>query len=129
MLKIDTIKVIYLNDWNKLIKDTYNKPYNFQQTCGCQRRGLVTFNVPEDIDELDLEDLFDDIPEIVNHDNMEVKFNKWLAKDPDTTFIDKPDYQRSLWWHRNFYPNFQILANDLHSKGLIETGTYSIKID
>jgi len=60
---------------------------------------------------------------------MEVKLEAWLAKDPSTTFVGKQDYERELWWHRNFYPNFQVLANDLHSKRLIEAGDYTLEID
>ena len=32
--------------------------------------------------------------------------------------------------YRNyFYPNFQMIANDLHEKGLLPAGEYSIDID
>jgi hypothetical protein len=34
-----------------------------------------------------------------------------------------------MWWERNFYPDIQIVANDLHSKDLLEAGTYIIEID
>jgi hypothetical protein len=58
------------------------------------------------------------------------KFEKWLERDPkewngkeeDKRFLD-------LFWDRNFYPDIQTVANDLHKKGLIEAGEYTIKID
>jgi hypothetical protein len=31
----------------------------------------------------------------------------------------------NMFWERNFYPNVQMVANDLHKKGLIEAGEYS----
>jgi hypothetical protein len=34
-----------------------------------------------------------------------------------------------MFWDRNFYPNVQMVANDLHKKGLLEAGEYSIRID
>ena len=34
-----------------------------------------------------------------------------------------------LFWERNFYPDVQMIANNLHAKGLIEAGDYVIDID
>lgn len=34
-----------------------------------------------------------------------------------------------LFWKRNFYPCLQSVANDLHKKGLVESGEYLIEID
>jgi hypothetical protein len=34
-----------------------------------------------------------------------------------------------MWWDRNFYPNLQMVANDLHEKGLLAAGDYIISID
>ena len=61
---------------------------------------------------------------------MGVKFAVWLARDPKQPLKDqKNDFQLSLWWDRNFYPDVQTVANDLHAKGLLASGDYVIDID
>ena len=75
----------------------------------------------------------DSVPEEVNHDDMGVSFKAWLARDPAQQLDTKDDWERRhglrLWWERNFYPDVQMLANDLHAKGLVEAGEYIINID
>ena len=71
--------VIAVDDWNKLIIDTYGKPYNFQQQEGCKERGIFSFSVPtykEDYQN-------DTVPEIVNDDEMGVCFKSWLERLPE----------------------------------------------
>ena len=127
MLKIKQIQVIDCQDWDDLVTETYGRPYRFQQQEGCQSRGIVNINIP---DESHDEEMNDDIPEVVNGDIMGVKFEKWLARDPKTPIKNqKYDYELELFWERNFYPELQAVANDLHSKGLIEAGEYTIDID
>ncbi len=59
-----------------------------------------------------------------------VSFKSWLERDPNQKLNHTdPDYYLELWYHRNFYPNIETLANDLYSKGLIESGKYLINID
>jgi hypothetical protein len=47
--------------------------------------------------------------------------------------LSEPDSQNSwsvaMWWERNFYPDVQMIANDLHAKGLLDAGEYVINID
>lgn len=47
--------------------------------------------------------------------------------------IDVDDWDRknglSLWWERNFYPSVEVVANDLHARGLLPAGEYTIDID
>jgi hypothetical protein len=72
----------------------------------------------------------DSIPEIVNGDIMGVKFKTWLDRNPKQPIVDQEfDWDLSLFWERNFYPDIQIVANDLYKKGLIEAGDYIINID
>lgn len=72
----------------------------------------------------------DSIPEVVNGYEMGVKFEVWLARDPNQPITNqKYDWELELFWERNFYPDIHTLANDLHSKGLIEAGDYLINID
>lgn len=128
MVKYSNKKVIDVSDWDKLVSDTYKRPYSFQQQEGCKERGTFELTIPSDISEDN--DMHDSVPEIINGDQMGVKFSVWLARDPkewngkkeDKTFLD-------LFWDRNFYPDVHTLANDLHTKGLIKAGTYTIDID
>ena len=70
------------------------------------------------------------MPEEINGYRKGVSFATWLDRHPkawngkaaDELYLD-------LFWNRNFYPNVQMIANDLYEKGLIEAGEYVIKID
>ena len=128
-LKIQTEKVVEVDDWDELVKDTYNRPYSFQQQDGCQNRGVHRLTIP---DEETYDSERDTVPEVVNHEDMGVSFKAWLERDPELKLSD-PNNQNSwsisLWWERNFYPDVQMIANDLHEKGLIEAGEYLINID
>lgn len=130
MIKYTNKKVIEVSNWDNLVSETYGRPYSFQQQEGCQSRGVININIPEK----DYEDMFENetIPEIVNGEEMGVKFEAWLSRDPKQKLSNKEDQQTwsiNLWWERNFYPDIQMVANDLYKKGLIEAGEYTINID
>lgn len=128
-MQIENVKLISVQDWDKLVSTTYQKPYKFQQQDGCQGRGVFRLTIPSD--SLD-DQMEDDIPEEVNGEIMGVKFQKWLERDPKKP-LDNKDYKYEweieLFWYRNFYPDIYTVANDLHEKGLIEAGDYVIDID
>ena len=127
-MKIRTEKVIDVSDWDELVEKTYGKPYSFQQQDGCKGRGLFRFSVPAEAEDYENET----IPEIVNGEKMGVSFSAWLKRDPKTPLTnpeDNYDWSIRLWWKRNFYPDMQMIANDLHSKGLLAAGDYTIDID
>ena len=128
MIKYKNIKTIDCGDWDDLVCETYGKPYNFQQQYGCQSRGKFHLTIPSEYTED--EEMRDSIPEVINGSKMGVKLSAWLNRDPkewngkeeDERFLD-------LFWERNFYPDIQVVANDLYKKGLIEKGEYVIDID
>ena len=61
---------------------------------------------------------------------MGVSFDTWLKRNPKEWNGNEHDKMFiNMWWERNFYPDIQMVANDLHKKGLIEAGKYEIKID
>ena len=128
-MKIKTVKMIEVSDWDQLVMETYNRPYSFQQQDDCKERGIFEFTVPTDIEDYEN----DTVPEIVNDPEMGVSFAAWLARNPDQKLpVRYPDYGNdftSIWWERNFYPDVSMIINDLHAKGLIEAGEYSINID
>jgi hypothetical protein len=80
MLKFQTKKIIDVQDWDNLVQETYGRPYSFQQQEGCQERGTVPITIPSEWD--NDEDMSDSIKEVVNGDEMGVKFDVWLARDP-----------------------------------------------
>jgi|ERR1035437_2485913 hypothetical protein len=107
IMKIKKVNQITVQDWDDLVVKTYGKVYSFQQQN-------------------------DTIPDEVNGAEMGVSFAAWLARDPtewNGDPKDKKQWSIGLFWERNFYPNIQMIANDLHAKGLIKAGEYSIKID
>lgn len=128
-LKFSEVKMIDVGDWDDLVRKTYGKPYSFQQQEGCQDRGTRSITIPS---ESYNEDMNDSIPEEVNGEEMGVKFDVWLARDPKqhlSHYKGTPDLGLNLFWERNFYPNLQTVANDLYAKGLIDAGDYIINID
>lgn len=126
--KIRTEQVVDVSEWDKLVKKTYGRPYSFQQQDGCKSRGVFRFKVPDDAGDYGR----DSVPEEVNGDEMGVSFAAWLARNPKRKLSnpeDQESYCLELWWHRNFYPDIQMVANDLHKKGLLKAGKYTINID
>ncbi len=127
MIKTRTETVIDVSDWDNLVEKTYGRPYSFQQQNGCQDRGSFRLDVPSD----EAED-YDrrSVPEVVNHSQMGVSFAAWLARDPKQKLPGREDSGGLyLWWARNFYPDIMMVANDLHAKGLLKKGSYTIDID
>lgn len=129
-MKIRTERVIDVSEWDALVEKTYGRPYSFQQQDGCKSRGVFRFTVPSDETD-DFER--DTVPEVVNHEEMGVSFALWLKRDPKATLSGDnhrdDGFSLRLWWERNFYPEFQMVANDLHAKGLLKKGDYTINID
>lgn len=125
-MKIKNVKMIDVGEFDSLVEKTYERPYSFQQQDGCKDRGTFTFSVPEKAYGFEN----DTVPETVNHEEMGVSFKAWLARDPKQP-LKNNDYLHSLglWWNRNFYPSLQTVVNNLHEKGLLETGEYTINID
>lgn len=127
MLKTITKQIIDVDDFDNLVKKTYNKIYSFQQQDDCKSRQMVSISVPikkpEDFGTTE-------IPFEVNGEKKGVNFEIWLKTNPDDTQkYFKEKYENELFWKRNFYPSIEIILNDLHSKGLIESGSYLINID
>lgn len=129
-MKISTVQMIEVSDWDKLVQQTYGRPYCYQQQYGCQSRGIQGITIPAP-----QKDPYDNdtVPEVVNGDEMGVSFKAWLARDPKQKLVSDDEWDvkhgLGLWWERNFFPDIQMVANDLHAKGLIPAGDYTINID
>lgn len=117
------------SDWDNLVTETYGRPYCFQQQDGCKDRGNVYITIPSQPYDYPNST----IPEKVNGNEMGVSFAAWLARDPKQKLDTEDEWDREhgldLFWERNFYPDVQMVANDLHAKGLIPEGEYIISID
>ena len=122
------VTLIECSAWDDLVRTTYKRPYCFQQQDDCKDRGTHKLTVPAPADDYEN----DSVPETVNHPNMGVSFKAWLERDPKQK-LNADDYDCpsaiTMWWERNFYPDVQMIANDLHSKGLLPAGEYVINID
>lgn len=128
MIEYKTKKVIEVHDWDVLVTNTYGRVYSFQQQDGCKSRGNEHITVPCEPEDYEN----DTLPENVNDEEMGVSFKAWLERDPKQ-MLSNPKDQNSwsvgMWWERNFYPHVSMIINDLHSKGLLEEGEYTIEID
>jgi len=125
-LKTKIVTIVDVSEFDRLVTDTYGRPYSFQQQDGCKGRGVDSFTVPSS--GYDYKNAT--IPEVVNHEDMGVSFKAWKARDPEQLLTSSSSTSSlRLWWARNFYPSLQVVVNDLHERGLIETGTYTIDID
>ena len=143
-------KNIEVSDWDKLVIKTYKRHYSFQQQEGCKSRGIVKITVPSDYSEDD--EMHESISELINGEEMGVKFNVWLKRDakaplnPTNEELKSSNYywgknaeaeikykndinHIKMFWERNFYPDVHEVINDLHKKGLLEAGKYNINID
>jgi len=128
-MKIRNVQVIDLKEWDGCVKSTYNRPYSFQQQDGCRPRGTFELTVPDQDNDYD-EEMADSVPEVVNGKERGAKFAVWLARDPKQKMEGQTyEWELELWWERNFYPDVQTVANDLHARGLLAAGDYMIEID
>ena len=126
-LKFKTEKIISVQNWDALVQKTYGRIYSFQQQDGCKDRGLFRFSVPNS-ETCDFEN--NSIVEEVNGPDQGISFKAWLERDPKQKIPNQQyNWELSLFWSRNFYPEFQMVANDLNSKGLLPDGEYAIDID
>lgn len=125
-MRTEQVTMVEVQEWDKLVEETYKRSYCFQQQDGCKSRGIFTLTVPEDADDFENPT----VPEVVNHDDMGVSFKAWCERDPKQELQgDSDPSSLNLWWERNFYPEVQMVANDLHKRGLLEAGIYTIDID
>lgn len=129
-MKIKQVNLIESSEWDKFVSKVYERPYCLQQQEGCRDRETISLSVPDE--EYD-ENMNDEFP-LPTDDIMGVKFAAWLSRDPKEKFLDYyheeiSDFELSLWWLRNFYPDLQTVANDLYNRGLLVAGEYVINID
>lgn len=126
MLKYTTERTVSVQNWDALVTETYGRPYSLQQQDGCMQRGVVRLEVPAEA----TDHKASSIPEEINGEQQGVNFAAWQARDPATPVGNRArPWEIEMFWHSNFYPDLQTVANDLHARGLVEAGSYLIDID
>lgn len=118
-------KSIDSSDLDALVVKTYGRPYQFQQQDGCRDRGTYHITVPADPEDYEATI----VPEVVNGSEIGVSFAAWLARDPEAPVGGRTDYSLGLWWGRSFYPHQSMVLNDLHARGLLDAGEYTLVVD
>ncbi len=114
-MEIRSVKMIDSFAWDRLVQDTYGRVYCYQQQNGCRDRGTFELTIPASVEE---------------GTEGSVDFLIWLERDPKEPIPHQEhDFELEIFWEREFYPDIQSIANDLHSKGLIEADEYIINID
>lgn len=127
------VTLISDDEWDKLVQDTYKRPYCFQQQDGCKERGLYEFSVSKEaygwVDEYEN----DTVPEESNHEEMGVSFKAWLERSPEQKITADYNYDTcwhtKVWWERNFYPSLDMIIADLFERCILPEGEYAININ
>lgn len=122
--------VIFVSDseWDKLVNETYGKPYELQQQNDCYENGsIIEFEVPFSSSEPYSKFENATLPYKINGEEMGVSLESWTTTDEDS-FPYKDKYDKGFWYERNFYPHYEEIANDLYNKGLLQAGSYVIDI-
>ena len=125
MIKMTEVNMIEVGDWDALVEKTYGRPYSFQQQDGCKGQGIFRITIPSIPNDF----VEDSIAEEVNGTEMGVSFKAWLSRDPKNIDPFGNEWRNNIFWERNFYPDAQMVANDLFERGLIPKGEYIINID
>lgn len=114
MIEIQTWQVIDETAFSKLVSETYNTPYQAQQS------GL---DYPAFLDQGSIHHIT--VPYTVSSED-EKKFQEWLEErmDIDTANID---WSRKLTLERTWVP-VQPILNDLHKRGLLPEGKFCLHV-
>lgn len=130
-LEYENVKLVEVSDWDSLVSKIYGKPYNFQQQDGRRERGIYYLQVPNrPMDYTSDKDVIESGVNASKKYFYGVSFECWLNRDPNESIVGQTeDYELETWWERNFYPDIDMVAQDLYNKGLLEEGTYVINID
>jgi len=122
---IKTTISIDSSDLDALVVATYGRPYCFQQD-GCESCRTLQIQVPVPAPD-DFENT--SIPEVLNGSEQGVSFEAWLARDPTTFREEWEAWENKLFWERSFFPSLDQILNDLHRRGLLDSGSYVLVIE
>lgn len=120
-----TIEVVPCEEFDELVRKTYNRPYCIQQQNNTALETIVKINInnAQDYPSVKIEGH----PDVWDIDG--VSFADWINRDPKEKLNDMmDDWEIDLWWQRHFYPELNTIAKDLYQKGLLDKKTYKILI-
>lgn len=149
MISKQSWTVIDEREFSELVSKTYGRPYRLQQQGeGIGNGNVVHVEVPsEPSGFLGTNDNGDPLPDFqtwLDRDEtasvpdptteMLKKHNEDNKHKPDFEKILIPEDKQSLpgglthqlWWTRDFYPPLESVLTDLHAKGLLDAGDYTI---
>lgn len=128
-MNYETVKLVESSELDRFVEEIYGKPFCFQQQAGCRSRGTISVTVPVKYLK-DFEEGYDAKEVAESEGYYSVSLKDWLDRDPDEKFQsnEKYDWETIMIWQRNFYPDIDVIFDDLHKKGLIEEGKYLINI-
>lgn len=132
-------KIVNVSDWDKLVKETCDKPYSFKQQDGCQNRRIYKITIPSELNNsIPDKNMYDKTgitwciwlkskltPNLIKRYLHRVKFALWL----EHSVIGTDDLAIGIFWNTNLYPDIFTITNDMYEKGLIKKGDYLININ
>lgn len=118
MIKLGkTVTLIDEGEFSRLVSKTYQRPYSFQQQGSMMGQDTIwEFSLPLRYEPDD-----------------EYGYNDWEGPsllEWCTTPIGEFDseWKAKLHWHREYYPEFEAVIDDMHKRGLIPDGDYALHV-
>lgn len=111
-----TLTTIWESGFSKYVTEHYGRPYKLQQQGDMLAQGsYVQITVPD-------EEAWDENPTLA----------EWQAATPPGEHpeggYDPNVSTENMRWERDYYPSLEVVANDLHAKGLLDAGEYLIRV-
>ena len=108
--------VLHESEFSDLVRQTFERPYSLQQQGDMHsQESFVRFDVPADREE--------------EEHWQAVSMEEWLAATPpDPEDRSMEAFTDRLRWDREFYPQLDSVANELHARGQLDAGTYVLHV-
>ena len=105
--------VLHESEFSNLVRQTFERPYSLQQQGDMHsQESFIRFDVPAELE--------------WEH---EPSLETWLATTPpDPEDHSMAAFTNRLRWDREFYPDLQDIANELHARGQLDAGTYVLHV-
>ena len=129
-LKTITDTVVDSFEWDRFVKQVYDRPYTFQQQDGCRQRGVSYFTAtPGQYEFVEHMEPVPTGPIEGIRSCFGVSLEEWVGRSPEAAFDPDRPNRTGTYWERNYYPPIDELASDLCEKGLIAPGRYVLLVD
>ena len=124
MLKSKAVQIVQHYDWDEFVEEVYAKTYKFKKQPDklFTRMQFITVPLAEVEEYKNTKIPFEPFPL-----QFGVSFETWKNSTPEETLQHfKFDWDDDDFWECGFFPHIQMIAHDLHAKGLLEAGEYVI---